>query len=39
LLRDLVVERPNPVWCSDSTYVPMPVGFMYLIVVMDWFSR
>lgn len=39
LLRDTVVERPNQVWCSDITYVPMPVGFMYLVVVMDWFSR
>ena len=39
LLRDVVVERPNQVWCSDITYVPMPVGFMYLVVVMDWFSR
>jgi putative transposase len=39
LLRDMVVERPNQVWCSDITYVPMPVGFMYLVVVMDWFSR
>jgi putative transposase len=39
LLRDRVVERPNQVWCSDITYVPMPVGFMYLVVVMDWFSR
>jgi len=39
LLREVVVERPNQVWCTDITYVPMPVGFMYLIVVMDWFSR
>jgi putative transposase len=39
LLRDTVVERPNQVWCSDITYVPMPVGFLYLVVVMDWFSR
>lgn len=39
LLREVVVERPNQVWCSDITYVPMPVGFMYLVVVMDWFSR
>jgi putative transposase len=39
LLRDLVIERPNHVWCSDITYVPMPVGFMYLVVIMDWFSR
>lgn len=39
LLREVVVERPNQVWCSDITYVPMPVGFMYLVVIMDWFSR
>jgi putative transposase len=39
LLRDMTVERPNQLWCSDITYVPMPVGFMYLVVVMDWFSR
>ena len=39
LLRELVIERPNQVWCSDITYVPMPVGFMYLVVIMDWFSR
>ena len=39
LLRDLVVERPDQVWATDITYVPMPVGFMYLVVVMDWFSR
>jgi putative transposase len=37
--RDVVVERPNHVWCTDITYVPMPVGFRYLIVVMEWFSR
>ena len=34
-----MIERPDQVWCSDITYVPMPVGFMYLVVVMDWFSR
>lgn len=39
LLRDLEVERPNQVWCSDITYVPMRRGFLYLVVVMDWFSR
>ena len=39
LLRELVIERPHQVWCSDITYVPMPVGFMYLMVIMDWFSR
>ncbi len=39
LLRDLVVKRPNQVWCADITYVPMPMGFVYLFAIMDWFSR
>jgi putative transposase len=39
LLRGLKIERPNQVWCSDITYVPMKYGFMYLVAVMDWFSR
>lgn len=39
LLRNLSVEQPNQVWCADITYVPMPVGFLYLVAVMDWFSR
>ena len=39
LLRNLKVVRPNQVWASDITYVPMPQGWMYLTVVMDWFSR
>ena len=39
LLRDLSVERPNQVWCTDITYVPMPGGNAYLCAVMDWHSR
>ena len=39
LLRDLAITRPNQVWCADITYVPMPQGFMYLVAIMDWFSR
>ena len=39
LLRGLPIERPNQVWCSDITYIPMRHGFMYLVAVMDWFSR
>ena len=39
LLRGLVVDRPNQVWCADITYVPMAKGFVYLVAVMDWFSR
>src|SRR4051812_19001397 len=39
LLRDLVIDRPNQVWCADITYIPMAKGFAYLVAVMDWFSR
>lgn len=39
LLRGLDINRPNQVWCADITYVPMPKGFMYLVAVIDWFSR
>jgi len=39
LLRGLDINRPNQVWASDITYLPMPTGFMYLVAVMDWFSR
>ena len=39
LLRDLAVQRPNQVWCTDITYVPMPHGHAYLCAVMDWYSR
>jgi len=39
LLRDLTVDRPNQVWCSDITYVRLRGGFVYLVAVMDWFSR
>ena len=39
LLRGVDVTRPNQVWCSDVTYIPMPRGFMYLVAVMDWHSR
>jgi len=39
LLRGLAITRPNQVWCADITYVPMPNGFMYLVAVMDWYSR
>ena len=39
LLRDLVVDRPNYVWCADITYVPMRRGFLYLVAVLDWYSR
>lgn len=39
LLRNLTLERVNQVWSSDITYIPMQRGFMYLTVVMDWYSR
>ncbi len=39
LLRDVAIERRDQVWSSDITYLPMPHGFMYLTVVMDWYSR
>jgi putative transposase len=39
LLRDVSIERPNQVWSTDITYVPMRAGFLYLVAVMDWFSR
>ena len=39
LLRGLSIDRPNQVWCADITYIPMAKGFVYLVVVMDWFSR
>src|SRR5436309_7675044 len=39
LLRDRVLTRVDEVWSSDITYVPMRHGFMYLTVVIDWFSR
>ena len=39
LLRDLAIARPNHVWCSDVTYIPLTRGFLYLVAVMDWASR
>lgn len=39
LLRDLTIDRPDQVWCSDITYIPMRRGFLYLVAVMDWATR
>ena len=39
LLRGLVIDRPNQVWATDITYIPMARGFVYLVAVMDWYSR
>ena len=39
LLRGLAITRPNQVWSADITYLPLPHGFMYLVAIIDWFSR
>jgi len=39
LLKGLEIDRPNQVWCADITYIPMRRGFLYLVAVMDWYSR
>ena len=39
LLRGLIIDRPNQVWCADITYIPLARGFGYLVAVMDWYSR
>ena len=39
LLRHLTIEKPNQVWCTDITYIPIKKGYLYLVAVMDWYSR
>jgi putative transposase len=39
LLRNLTITRPNQVWSTDITYIPMQHGFMYLVAIIDWYSR
>ncbi len=39
LLRGLKIERPNQVWCTGITYIPMRRGFLYLVAIMDWATR
>ena len=39
LLRDRQITKPNEVWASDITYIPMASGFMYLVAIIDWYSR
>jgi putative transposase len=39
LLKDLVINKPNQVWATDITYVPMEKGFGYLVAIIDWYSR
>ncbi len=38
-VAELRIDRPNQAWASDITHIPMPRGFMYLVAVMDWYSR
>lgn len=39
LLKGMKITRPNQVWAADITYVSMALGFLYLVVIMDWYSR
>ncbi len=39
LLKNLMVDRPNQVWCADITYIPVQRGFLYLVAIMDWATR
>ena len=39
LLKGLAITRPNQVWCTDISYIPMRRGFLYLMAIMDWHSR
>ena len=39
LLRNMNIDQSNQVWATDSTYIPMVKGFIYLTVIMDWYSR
>jgi len=39
LLNEVDIVRPNQVWSSDITYIPLQTGFMYLVAVIDWYSR
>jgi putative transposase len=39
LLKGLVIDRPNQVWATDVTFVPMAKGFLYLVAIIDWYSR
>jgi putative transposase len=39
LLRGLTIDRPNQVWATDITYIRMRHGFVYLMAILDWFSR
>jgi putative transposase len=39
LLQGVEITRPNQVWATDITYIPMARGFLYLVAIMDWYSR
>lgn len=39
LLKNLPITRPNQVWATDITYIPLRDGFVYLVAILDWFSR
>jgi len=39
LLKDVVIERPDQVWSTDITYIRLKGGFIYLVAIMDWYSR
>ena len=39
LLKGLTIDRPNQVWATDVTYIPMARGFVYLVAIIDWYSR
>ena len=39
LLRNMEITRPNQVWATDITYIPMSRGFLYLVAIIDWYSR
>jgi putative transposase len=39
LLRGLNINKPNQVWCTDITYIPLKKGFLYLVAIKDWYSR
>jgi putative transposase len=39
LLKNLLIERPNQVWATDITYIPMKRGFVFLVAILDWATR
>lgn len=39
LLRNMVIDRANQVWCADITFIPVRGGFLYLVAIMDWATR